>query len=1279
MADVQTLLAQKADKTYPLSPWLDPSFNTCILDPTPQIDDMLDTAVAEEAQQVGTQVGDAKDCLWEKAGDAIFNKNQGGRVLVNTKEPSVLGATFTASRGANPGSVSKVSEIRNTASAIDMAGTGSMLFWTFKHPEVEGQAAAGGVTVAMEANWSLTAYNEFQYFQKAGTQGTGPENYWNPFGICSDGTFIYVADLANNRVKKILRSDLTFVTSIGSPGTGNDQFSRLYDIAYAGGYIYCLDSGGNSDRVVKRKASDLSYVTKYGTYGSGNDNLNGALGIACDGTYVYVSDGTNMRIVKRLASDLTYVSQVGSYGSGNDQFFYPQGLFTDGTYLWVVDSGNNRIHIRKCSDLSYVGKFGSYGTGIGQFASPSGVSVFDKYIYVADTGNYRIQKFLKTDYSYQSKYGTSGSGDDNLNDPQSILIEENLIYISDPGNARIMVRVIAETLSTYFLEFNSYMGFNVAKKGIVKEVGRFTSDGYLALGQYLATERLDLVGNARVSGQYISWMPTGTMPVNVTSTTKCTNLNADMVDGVHAASLTASRIAVVDASGYLNVNAALTAPTFPYASGAGSLADSAFYRVSASVYSIGGPAGVTDPATWHFTVWNPASSNVVMGVCQDTAAYYADIAVRNAGGDKTWIWSLRASGASPTPYAFECWHHDGTSWASAAYLRIAPTGVVTCTVSLTIAALSGILIATAGAVTVITDSHANWDTAYANRVDTWTSPLALSSNTASIGGLSSIGTANYTVGVNAAGNSWEYKNLIAGTNVTITHAAGSVTIASSAAGAAHAILSSTHDDTTAAAVVRGDMIVGVGATPKWTRVPTVAAGSYWASGTDPAWATLNQAAVAGLTTASSPTFAGLTVGALAGILIGTAGVVSAITNNSANWDTAYGWGNHAGAGYLTSVTPHNILSATHGDTTAASVVRGDMIVGVGATPKWERLADVAAGAYFRSGGVGLEPLWSTLILPNAGTIYRLPVFSAANTMTELAAVGATGEYLKGNTGAIPSWATLNQAAVAGLTTASSPEFVTVKCSGLTDGYIPYHVSDAAGLANGPIFATGASGSAVLGSTSNLALTKLELVTVLSQPAPTLGVGSGLFGLSLSGAYGLCAGIINTGNVWFQVQRFDATATAYNLLLQPSGGSVIIGATALVGSEIFRVDGGTSYFDHGVYRGDNGLHFDQTSDERAKENIMPYALGLKELLRLQPKSFEFNGKMGTEDGRKGFGLVAQDVQKIIPEAVTKEMKKLNKYDTEDTETLGLSVGDHVHYILINSVKELEARLRKLEGN
>jgi len=76
----------------------------------------------------------------------------------------------------------------------------------------------------------------------------------------------------------------------------------------------------------------------------------------------------------------------------------------------------------------------------------------------------------------------------------------------------------------------------------------------------------------------------------------------------------------------------------------------------------------------------------------------------------------------------------------------------------------------------------------------------------------------------------------------------------------------------------------------------------------------------------------------------------------ANWDTAYGWGNHASAGYLTSVTAHNLLSATHGDTTASAVARGDLIVGTGATPKWDNLAIGTAGKVLYSNGT--DALWS---------------------------------------------------------------------------------------------------------------------------------------------------------------------------------------------------------------------------------------------------------------------------------------------------------------------------------
>jgi hypothetical protein len=72
---------------------------------------------------------------------------------------------------------------------------------------------------------------------------------------------------------------------------------------------------------------------------------------------------------------------------------------------------------------------------------------------------------------------------------------------------------------------------------------------------------------------------------------------------------------------------------------------------------------------------------------------------------------------------------------------------------------------------------------------------------------------------------------------------------------------------------------------------------------------------------------------------------------------------------LTSVTAHNLLSTTHGDTLADTVVRGDILIG-NATPKWARLAKGTAGYLLRSDGTdtawaslataGIQPLDATL-------------------------------------------------------------------------------------------------------------------------------------------------------------------------------------------------------------------------------------------------------------------------------------------------------------------------------
>lgn len=71
-----------------------------------------------------------------------------------------------------------------------------------------------------------------------------------------------------------------------------------------------------------------------------------------------------------------------------------------------------------------------------------------------------------------------------------------------------------------------------------------------------------------------------------------------------------------------------------------------------------------------------------------------------------------------------------------------------------------------------------------------------------------------------------------------------------------------------------------------------------------------------------------------------------------------------------SASSHSLLSATHTDTTAASVNRGDLITG-SAAPAWSRLAIGAAGTFLGSNGT--DPSWGT----TASSITLAPILLAA--------------------------------------------------------------------------------------------------------------------------------------------------------------------------------------------------------------------------------------------------------------------------------------------------------------
>ncbi|MBC7848666.1 MAG: tail fiber domain-containing protein [Chitinophagaceae bacterium] len=86
---------------------------------------------------------------------------------------------------------------------------------------------------------------------------------------------------------------------------------------------------------------------------------------------------------------------------------------------------------------------------------------------------------------------------------------------------------------------------------------------------------------------------------------------------------------------------------------------------------------------------------------------------------------------------------------------------------------------------------------------------------------------------------------------------------------------------------------------------------------------------------------------------------------------------------------------------------------------------------------------------------------------------------------------------------------------------------------------------------------------------------------------------------------------------------------------------------------------QTSDARLKTNILPLQYGLKEILLLNPVSY--NWINGAKENK--IGLIAQDVKKLIPEVVSGD---------ESTELLGMNYAELVP-VLINAVKEQQGQI------
>jgi len=184
----------------------------------------------------------------------------------------------------------------------------------------------------------------------------------------------------------------------------------------------------------------------------------------------------------------------------------------------------------------------------------------------------------------------------------------------------------------------------------------------------------------------------------------------------------------------------------------------------------------------------------------------------------------------------------------------------------------------------------------------------------------------------------------AGTSLVFSHRDHTHGAPATWAATGHGLLSATHDDTTAAAVVQGDIIVGRAGAPAWARlalsVPAANVRNVLGidnGGAEPAWKTALDAV--------APT----TIAEGAAAAAGTSLVFS-------HRDHTHG------APATWAATAHALLSATHSDTAAAAVADGALIIG-NVTPAWSRLViSIPAAGTLNYLGVNngeLRPSWKS--------------------------------------------------------------------------------------------------------------------------------------------------------------------------------------------------------------------------------------------------------------------------------------------------------------------------------
>lgn len=453
---------------------------------------------------------------------------------------------------------------------------------------------------------------------------------------------------------------------------------------------------------------------------------------------------------------------------------------------------------------------------------------YDAYIIVCDTGNHRIKKHLAADGSYSAEIGSLGSGDDQFNKPYGICSDGTYFYVADRANNRIKKHL----LST--MAYDSKIGTTGSGDTNFNVPYDICTDGtYL----YVVDQN-----NNRVKKHLCS-------DLSYVAETPSSGLNSPDVcctDGTY--------LYVAQTSGatyrlfqYLCDDMSLVLRAIP--TGNDGHIDSAnimgMCYWDGYLYLVNANNGDPQVEVFKYSAstldWVSDHINVAFGsgVGQLSSPYKIStngtyLWIAGAGNDRISLFTL--AGVYSSSFGTYGIGDDNFNGPIAACLSgtISKETVTPGRAPILRAKVDGTALET------YVSFKARNDIRFLEN---------------------SVGNANY-IAVRAPASVTSYSLVLPGTDSTGTQALvsnGSGTLSWSSM--AHNVLSASHSDSLTGSVVKGDFIYG-NATPKWARLaPNATATKMFLSETSsvPAWETVDQADVVGLTTADSPSFVKLTL------------------------------------------------------------------------------------------------------------------------------------------------------------------------------------------------------------------------------------------------------------------------------------------------------------------------------------------------------------------------------------------------------------------------------------